>query len=100
MVGNDLRVVVSYLDSVLLAQDGKETRSYSIEALSSQLNQLEQLFAWMNYLGSAGHSASAQIFVDGDGSARPLIKRDGKRLKAKNPPESVSDGVELRISLD
>lgn len=58
----------------------QETRTYTISAHPSHLDQIEHLFSWMN-MTRGGHSGSAKIGIDGDGAARVEVKREGVELK-------------------
>lgn len=76
-----------------------ETRKYEVTAYPDQLDKLEQFFKWIQSCGSIGHSGSAELSVDGDGSAR--IKFKG--LKKDLEPVEISDrarGPELKIGID
>ena len=51
--------------------DGKFIRTYKIEARKAeQLNMLEKLFEYMEYLGKMGMSREITLFVDGDGQVQ------------------------------
>jgi len=79
----------------------RETRTYHITSRPDHLDQIEQLFAWMNST-RAGHSGSAEIGIDGDGAARVEIEREGGELK--KPDEEVEPrsgrGPEYKVCLD
>jgi len=60
-----------------------ETRTYEINAYPEILDQLEELLKAMEYLGSIGASRTIEFYVDGDGSARPKIKRIDKDIELK-----------------
>jgi len=49
-------------------------RTYTVEGREHHLDELEKLLAWIAYCGAVGHSGSAEISVDGDGSAHLTIK--------------------------
>lgn len=64
-------------DKVVIAAD-TETREYLIDGSPDQLDQLEALFDWVTKLCSWGHSASAEVHVDGDGSGN--IRVEGHKI--------------------
>lgn len=69
------------------------TRVYAFEARPSELDKLEQIFAWINGT-SGGHSGSVKLSIDGDGRPRFKVKRmecdlsikDGEAIKPKGEP--------------
>lgn len=77
----------------------EETRSYEVTGRAHQLDKLEQFFHWIQSCGSIGHSGTAELWVDGDGSAR--LKFSGLR-KGLEPAEvdERSRGPEIKIGLD
>lgn len=80
---------------------GEGTRTYTISGLNRNLDQLEKLFHWMEYCGRVGHSGKAEVFIDGDGAARP--KFEGMKTKApteKEMPEPPAEGPEISVGLD
>lgn len=54
-----------------------EKRTYAFEGSSENLDTLETMLCFIQYLGNVGHSTSFEVFVDGDGAARMKFK-DGK----------------------
>ena len=46
------------------------------------LNVLMNIFAWIEYLGKIGHSASFKVSVDGDGAGRVRFEFDDKNIQA------------------
>jgi hypothetical protein len=78
------------------AQDS-ETRQYEIKAPPDQLDELEKLFAWVEFCSKAGHSASADVFVDGDGAAS--FEFGGLQTEYKGEDENSGKDPELHIGL-
>ena len=74
----------------------RETRTYSITALSYHLDKLEVLLRFFEVLGNIGHSSSVHIWYDGDGNARIEVLRLGKDNK-KTKLEDTK-GMEGRLS--
>lgn len=74
-----------YLTPITESQE-RETRRYKVTADPEHLDQIEQLFWWVNSTHS-GHSGSAKIYVDGDGAARVGIEKEEGELK--RPEEEV-----------
>lgn len=81
---------------IRLAQVKEETRTYEIKGTQEQLDNLEGLFWWIQSLGHLGHSATAELWVDGDGSARLSFeglkeenKKKGKLNEEKDPEYKV-----------
>ena len=73
----------------------RETRIYKIEGLHRQLNELEQIFSFIEYLGVIGHSSGFRVFVDGDGAARlRFTDADGNDLMDVN---SNRDKIKSRM---
>ena len=93
---------MSALVEKLTGKSEYETRTYEIEARPDHLDQLEELFAWMN-MTSGGHSGSALLYVDGDGAARLTVTRQDGDLKvfdADAHPSQSGGKPELEIGLD
>ena len=84
-----------------LSEDGteKESRTYTIRARPEHLDQIEQLFRWMNSTAS-GHSGTAQISIDGDGAARVNVERKDGELDDAEIEPNCSGKVEFKVSLD
>jgi hypothetical protein len=77
-----------------------EERTYTIRARPEHLDDIERFFAWINSTRS-GHSGSAQIFVDGDGSARvEITKKDGELPDIKDEQISTSKQPEFKVCLE
>jgi len=89
---------------------GKVRRTFSFEGSAEDVKAIEKLLAWVHSLGAAGHSATAEISVDGDGSGRVIVREVGKDGKGKKlsiksllPEEdpdynpSAGSGPELRV---
>lgn len=74
--------------------DENETRTYEVTGPTEQLYSLEQLFKWIEDCGTVGHSGSASVAVDGDGSARLKFKG----VTAEFPDVTDSD-PELHIGI-
>jgi hypothetical protein len=79
------------------AKDDLETRTYEVKGLPKHLDELEQLFYWMETLGHAGHSAKAEVFVDGDGNAS--LSFEGLTAGPPEIDEEAVDGPELRVDI-
>lgn len=81
-----------------------ETRHYKITGRPHQLDELEHLLAWADHCGAIGHSGSAKLWIDGDGSARMKIVRDanGEEIKLNLPDydSNNSSDPELSIGID
>lgn len=81
-----------------------ETRYYKITGRPHQLDELEHLLAWADHCGAIGHSGSAKLWIDGDGSARMKIVRDmeGEEAKLSLPDDydSNNSDPELSIGID
>lgn len=85
---------------ILDAQEGKETRTYTINARSEHLDKIEELFSWINSTRS-GHSGGASISVDGDGAARVTIeKKDGDLKPHDESKVHTSERIEFKVGLD
>jgi hypothetical protein len=77
------------------AYDDKATRVYTITGTSEFLNRLDTHLAFIQWLGTVGHSATAGIGVDGDGSDRlrvvspklPSIKESQVKTKGTYPEQ-------------
>lgn len=66
-----------------------EKRTYIFEGKPEQLDTLETMLCFIQYLGSIGHSTSFELFVDGDGGARLQFKNEkGKDLPKVNDNEA------------
>jgi hypothetical protein len=74
-------------DSLLTEALDKVTRKYEITGSEKQLDELESLLAWAQYLGSIGHSGTAEFSVDGDGSARIEVKKGNSKIKLDDNDE-------------
>jgi hypothetical protein len=61
---------------------GMEKRTITIEGLPRNLNQLEAMLCFMEFLCGIGHSTEFTVWVDGDGSATLRFKdnESGKQL--------------------
>ncbi len=77
-------------------ESADETRKYEVTGKVRQLDNLEKLFKWVEYCGDVGHSGSATISVDGDGSAH--LKFTG--VDAEVPETERHSGVELKVGLE
>lgn len=82
-----------------------EKRHYIIQGLPDQLDEFEVLLDWVNRLCSQGHSASASLFVDGDGGARLKIRKvvgKGEELKLKHREvdKATSGDKELSVTIE
>lgn len=75
----------------------EETRTYEVTGYSDQLDNFEKLLNWIESCGTIGHSGSASIFIDGDGSAR--LKISGTN-KDNIGDVSDSDSIELKVGID
>jgi len=73
----------------------EETRSYEVTGKPEQLDNLEKLLKWVEYCGNVGHSGTAKLSVDGDGSAR--LKFDG--VTADLPDETGSYDPEVHVGI-
>ena len=91
----------SLIRQVLGEARESETRTYRVTAHPKHLDQIEELFWWMNSTRS-GHSGSAKIYIDGDGAARVEIKKtDGELKKPDQEPESKCNGKpEFEVGLE
>lgn len=85
-----------------VSQTETKTVKFEVTGSPKQLEELEKLFGWVQYLGNIGHSGSMKLFVDGDGSARLKIRADGKDVEKpedyKN--ESSDKDIEYEVGLD
>jgi len=87
-------------DHVRIAAEETEKRQYTIEGPPDQLDELETLLDWIHKLSSWGHSASAEIFVDGDGAAK--LKIEGLFVNMEEHPdykENAWDKPELSLGI-
>lgn len=69
----------------------KETRTYEITGTPIQLDILERIFGRMTFFGNAGMSRTISVFVDGDGSARVQVTRNGEKLNHDDIQHTDSD---------
>jgi len=77
----------------------KITRNYKITGEVEQLNQLEKVFQYMQYLGNIGSSRWIAIYCDGDGSVRLKIDSTFKELEKPKRLDLKSE-PKIRWSLD
>jgi len=87
-------------DHVRIAVEEIEKRQYTIEGPSDQLDELETLLDWIHKLSSWGHSASAEIYTDGDGAS--ALKVEGLTVNMEEHPdykENAWDKPELSLGI-
>lgn len=68
----------------------RETRTYSITCKSEYLDKLELFFRWINNT-AGGHSGTAALSIDGDGSPRFKIEKNGGELHKDPDNQECSD---------
>jgi len=88
-------------DSTRIALIETETREYEIEGSPDQLDELEVLLDWIGYLGSVGHTATAEVSVDGDGKANlKVVKPELKSVEGHSGYNADAyDKPELSIGI-
>jgi hypothetical protein len=77
----------------------KETRIYKLTAIPEHLNQIEKLLGWLRYCGNVGHSATAEVYIDGDGRARLDIDTDRELSEPTEEELDNSGDPEIRVVL-
>jgi hypothetical protein len=87
--------------------EGEGSVTFQITGAPRQLAAIEKLLGWVQRLGQVGHSGMAEIFVDGDGSARIQVSKivDKKSVDVETPEDYDGDnipskGPEYKICLD
>lgn len=75
-----------------------ETREYKITGTPLQLKEVEEMLAYIMWLGGVGHSTDFTVGVDGDGGARLRIRTNtGMELTRK---KEIIDSVKQRMDAD
>lgn len=78
-LGSD-KATVDYLQKSLTGDNSFEKRNLVIAGDSQTLDRIEQMLAYMMWLGNIGHSTSFKVGVDGDGGFSVRITRDSKEI--------------------
>lgn len=82
---------------VMRSMAENEDRTYTITGTAPQLDQLEKVLSYIQYLGNIGSSRNITIFCDGDGWVRLKVKKPVGNL-VKPETEIHPDG-DMGISL-
>lgn len=98
---------MSKLANRLIGESGKggtpekETRTYKITCRSDHLDKLEHMFRWMN-MTAGGHSGSMELGIDGDGSARVSVEKEGGELckPEEEFKQKSTGGPEFKVYLE
>lgn len=77
-LGSD-KTTVDYLRKSL-GDDSFEKRQITFAGDSQTLDKIEQMLAYMMWLGNVGHSTEFKVGVDGDGGFSVRITKDSKDI--------------------
>lgn len=61
----------------------KETRTYEITGYPEHLDILESVLGQIEVLGNLGCSRTIQLHIDGDGSVKLKVRRNGQPVEIK-----------------
>ena len=70
-----MKLVKLLLEELILKQ---VTLDIQISVREDQVVEVARLLNWMQLCGGIGHSSNVSVFIDGDGSFRPLILINGE----------------------
>lgn len=76
-LGSD-RATVEYLHKSI--EDSFEKRQLTLAGDSQTLDKIEQMLAYMMWLGNIGHSTDFNVGVDGDGGFSVRITNNSKEI--------------------
>lgn len=77
----------------------KEKRSYEFYGEIKDLETLEKLFRHIEYLGNIGASRNLLIRVDGDGTGRIRVNKNGQKIDNEryNTEQNLGQGALVGI---
>lgn len=77
----------------------KEKRSYEFYGEIKDLETLEKLFRHIEYLGNIGASRNLLIRVDGDGTGRIKVNKNGQKIDNEryNTEQNLGQGALVGI---
>lgn len=73
----------------------REKRNYEFYGEEKDLDTLEKMFRHMEYLGDMGASRNLLIRVDGDGTGRITVRKDGEKIDNEryNTKQNLGQGA-------
>ena len=73
---------------------GLDRRTIKLAGDSEMLDKIEQMLAYMSYLGNIGHYTEFNVVVDGDGRFRCRIKDESGKDLQKKHKDYLKDNLE------
>lgn len=77
----------------------REKRSYEFYGEEKDLDILEKMFRHIEYLGNIGASRNLLIRVDGDGTGRIIVRKNGEKIDNEkyNTKQNLGQGALVGI---